>query len=392
MKKKVLTLLMAATMAVTCLAGCGSSGNKSTATASSASGDAPAAIKIGGSGPLTGPAALYGNAVKNAATIAVEEVNALGGLQFELNYQDDEHDAEKAVNAYNTLKDWGVQLYCGTVTTTPCIAVSSECYADRIFMLTPSASSPAVPDGKDNVYQLCFSDPNQGFASAQYMYDHQLGEKIAVIYNNADAYSTGIYNTFATKAAELGLNVVSTTTFTDDSATDFSVQLTEAKAAGADLVFLPIYAQPASLILNQANSMGFSTTFFGCDGLDGLLALENFDTSLAEGLMLLTPFAADAQDDATVSFVTKYQEAYSETPNQFAADAYDCIYALYEACTNAGVTPDMSASDICDAMMKQFPTMQMDGLTGQDITWETTGEVSKDPKAVVIHDGSYEGM
>ena len=391
MKKKVFSILMAAALAVTCLTGCGSSSSGSSSSASS-SGSTAGAIKIGGSGPLTGPAAVYGTAAKNGATIAVEEINAKGGLQFELNFQDDEHDAEKAVNAYNNLKDWGMQILCGTVTTTPCVAVSAESYADRIFTLTPSASSPTVLEGKDNVFQICFSDPNQGTASAQYIAQNKLATKVAVIYNNADAYSTGIYNTFASEASKQGLQIVSTTTFTDDSATDFSVQLADAKNAGADLIFLPIYYQPASLILSQAKSMGYAPKFFGCDGLDGILTLENFDASLAEGLMLLTPFAADATDNATASFVKKYQDAYGEVPNQFAADAYDCIYALYQACNNAGVTADMSSSDICDALIGQFTTMSFDGLTGSGMTWAKTGEVSKAPKAVVIQNGQYVGM
>lgn len=392
MKKKLFCLVMAAALVVTCLAGCGSSSTSTPAASAAASSASAGAIKIGGIGPLTGAAAVYGTAVKNGATIAVEEVNALGGLQLELNFQDDEHDAEKSVNAYNTLKDWGMQMLMGTVTTTPCVAVSAESYADHIFTLTPSASSPTVLDGKDNVFQVCFSDPNQGTASAKYIGNNKLATKVAVIYNNADAYSTGIYETFAAEAANQPFKIVSTTTFTDDSANDFSVQLADAKNAGADLIFLPIYAQPASLILSQASAMGYAPKFFGCDGLDGILTLEGFDASLAEGVMLLTPFAADATDEKTVNFVKKYTEAYGETPNQFAADAYDAIYALYQACNNAKVTSDMSASDICDAMISQFTTMSFDGLTGTGMTWAATGEVSKDPKAIVITNGAYVGM
>jgi branched-chain amino acid transport system substrate-binding protein len=351
-------------------------------------------IKIGGIGPLTGGAAVYGSSVANGAKIALEEVNALGGLQFELNFQDDEHDAEKSVNAYNTLKDWGMQILCGTVTTTPGIAVSTEAFKDRIFTLTPSASSTKVIEGKDNVYQLCFTDPNQGIASAQYIADNKLGTKIAIIYNNADAYSTGIYEKFISEAAGNNLEVVSTTTFTEDTANDFNVQLTEAKNAGADLIFLPIYYQPASLILTQADAMGYAPKFFGVDGMDGILTMENFNTELAEGVMLLTPFAADAKDEHTVDFVAKYQEAYKEIPNQFAADGYDCIYAIYEACTNAGITADMDAATICDKMIAAFTAsdFSVDGLTGENMTWSKTGEVAKAPKGMVIENGVYVGM
>lgn len=379
---RILTLVLALSMVF--LAGCTAKPTGGTGTP----------IKIGGIGPLTGGAAVYGSSVANGAKIALEEVNALGGLQFELNFQDDEHDAEKSVNAYNTLKDWGMQILCGTVTTTPGIAVSTEAFKDRIFTLTPSASSTKVIEGKDNVYQLCFTDPNQGIASAQYIADNKLGTKIAIIYNNADAYSTGIYEKFISEAAGNNLEVVSTTTFTEDTANDFNVQLTEAKNAGADLIFLPIYYQPASLILTQADAMGYAPEFFGVDGMDGILTMENFNTELAEGVMLLTPFAADAKDERTVDFVAKYQEAYKEIPNQFAADGYDCIYAIYEACTKAGITADMDAATICDKMIAAFTAsdFSVDGLTGENMTWSKTGEVAKAPKGMVIENGVYVGM
>lgn len=359
-------------------------------------------IKLGGIGPLTGGAAIYGSACKNAAEIAVEEINALGGLQFELNFQDDEHDAEKAVNAYNNLKDWGMQVLVGTTTTTPCIAVSAEAYNDHLFVLTPSASSEKVveletnADGtvtyKGNMFQMCFTDPNQGLASAQYINDKGLGTKIAIIYKNDDPYSKGIYDRFIAKAAELGVSVVSETSFTDDSANDFSVQLSQAQAAGADLVFLPMYYTPASLILTQAHNMNYNPKFFGVDGLDGILTMEGFDTSLAEGVMLLTPFSADAADERTQNFVKKYKEKFGDIPNQFAADAYDVVYSIYQACNNAGVTASMTHQEICDKLIEQFTTMTYDGLTGAGMTWAPSGMVSKEPRGMIIKDGAYAGM
>ena len=357
-------------------------------------------IGIGAIGPTTGDAAIYGVAVKNGVEIAVEEINALGGLQFSLNFQDDVHDAEKSVNAYNTLKDWGMQVLVGSVTTTPCLAVASEANTDHIFELTPSASSTDVLGGfadasgsvtiarRDNVFQMCFTDPNQGTAAAEYINEQHLGEKIAVIYNSSDVYSKGIYEKFVTKAAELGMNIVSTTSFTNDTATDFTVQIGDAKANDADLIFLPIYYTPASLIFKQADSMGYTPKYFGVDGMDGILGLEGFDTSLAEGLMMLTPFAADAKDEKTVSFVTKYQEKFGGVPNQFAADAYDGIYALAAACEKAGVTADTSVEDACDMIIAAMQEIQVEGLTGT-MTWDAAGTVTKTPTAVVIKDGAY---
>ena len=416
--KKALSFVLTAVMCAGLLAGCGSqtTGNSASSAApaetaaeetaeaaseagqdaasdESASTGSTAAFKLGGTAPLTGPAAIYGNAVMNGAQIAVDEINAEGGaIQFELKYEDDENDPEKAVSAYNALKDWGIQLSLGSVTTKPCEAVATEHNTDRIFGLTPSASSTAVTEGKDNFFQICFADPNQGVASADYIADQQLGTKVAVIYRNDDVYSSGIYERFAEEAEAKGLEIVSATTFTDASSNDFSVQLTEARDAGADLVFLPIYYQPASLILKQASDMGYAPKFFGVDGMDGILTLEGFDTSLAEGVMLLTPFNADATDEKTVNFVTKYQELYGEIPNQFAADAYDCVYAYKAALEAAGATADMSAEELCELMVATFPTITFDGLTGEGMTWDATGAVSKSPKGMVIENGAYVGM
>lgn len=398
--KKAFSLLLAAAMCTAMLAGCGSNGGDGNAANNVGAGGAEntasgAAFKLGGTGPRTGAAAIYGNAAKNGAQIAVDEINAEGGvIQFELKYEDDEHDAEKAVNAYNALKDWGMQISLGSVTTKPGEATSAENYADRIFALTPSASGPSVIEGKDNVYQMCFSDPNQGLASEQYIADQNLAARVAVIYKNDDPYSQGIYDKFKAEAADKGLEIVSATTFTDASANDFSVQLGEAKKAGADLLFLPMYYQPASLILKQAKDMGYAPKFFGVDGMDGILTLEGFDTTLAEGVMLLTPFNADATDEKTKAFVEKYKAQFGETPNQFAADAYDCVYAYKQALEAAGCTPDMSREELCDKLIETFPTITFEGLTGdgEGITWDSTGAVSKSPKGMVIQNGAYVGM
>jgi branched-chain amino acid transport system substrate-binding protein len=362
--------------------------------------------KIGGTGPLTGGAAIYGNAAKNGATIAVEEINALGGIQFELNYQDDEHDAEKAVNAYNALKDWGMQLFLGSVTSTPGVATSAASNEDRIIFLTPSASSTEVLGGvadpitglvntprKDNVFQMCFVDPNQGLASAQYIVDKGLATKVAVIYKNDDVYSMGIYNSFKIKAEELGLEIVSATTFTESSQNDFNVQLTEAKNGGAELIFLPIYYTPASLILAQAKATDYAPKFFGVDGMDGILTMDGFDPALAEGVMLLTPFNADATDSLTTSFVAKYYDKIGEIPNQFAADGYDCVYAYYYALKAAGISADASAADICEKLVTLFNEgFSFDGVTGNAMNWDATGAVTKSPKGMVIENGTYVGI
>ena len=352
-------------------------------------------FKIGGIGPISGGAAVYGQAVKNAAEIAVEEINeagGIGGAQIEFNFQDDEHDAEKSVNAYKTLKDWGMQILMGTVTSTPCIAVSQVAAEDNLFLLTPSGSA-VESIAPENAFRVCFSDPNQGSASAAYIGENGLAEKVAVIYNSSDVYSTGIYETFAAEAENQPFEIVAVKEFTEDTKNDLSVQIQTAKDAEADLVFLPIYYTEESMILAQANGMGYAPKFFGVDGMDGILDVEGFDTSLAEGVMLLTPFAADAEDEKTQNFVSKYKEKYDgDVPNQFAADAYDAIYIIKAAIEQAGVTPDMEVSDICEALKTAMTEITFDGLTGEGMVWSADGEPNKAPKAVIITDGAYAAM
>lgn len=403
MKKRVLSLMLVLSMAAAALTGCVTksdipnpgaaepTNSGADATVADKGGSSNATFKIGAIGPFTGGGAAYGNGVKNGAKIAIDEINAAGGIngyQIEYNSQDDELDNEKSVNAYNALKDWGMQILIGSTTSGCSIAVSAETANDNMFQLTPSASSAdAVLD--DNVFQVCFTDPNQGVGSAQYIGMNKVAEKVAVIYDSSDVYSSGIYEKFVAEAKNQPFEIVAAEAFTTDSKTDFSVQLQKAKEGGATLVFLPIYYSEASLILSQASTMGYAPIFFGCDGLDGILTVDNFDLSLAEGVMLLTPFAADAADDATKSFVSAYQAACGEIPNQFAADAYDAVYIIKAAAEAKGVTPDMSISDICEALKSAMTELSVDGLTGDGMTWEATGEVNKAPKAMVIKNGAY---
>ena len=386
-------MLLAIVMVASLFAGCGAkeeapAANNAAAPAESTSG----AIKLGMCGPLTGGAAVYGTAVQVGMQIAVEEINAKGGIQFDLNTQDDEHDTEKAANAYNALKDWGMQIMAGPVTTAPSNVVAAECANDEIFMLTPSASGVSVIEYGDNIFQICFTDPNQGVASADYMAANELGTTIGVIYDSSDVYSSGIYEKFQAQADANGLNVACVEAFTADNKADLTTQVTKCKDAGCDVVFLPFYATEAAQVLTYANTIGYAPIFFGCDGLDGVLTVEGFDPALAEGVMLLTPFSADAEDEATKNFVAKYQEKTGIIPNQFAADAYDVIYAIAQACEKGGVTASMSASEINAILVQQFTSMTFDGLTGSGMTWKATGEVSKSPMAVVIENGVYVGV
>lgn len=381
MFKKFVSVALATAM-VASMAACGS--NQADATT----------FRIGSMGPTSGGNAIYGTAVQRGIELAVEEINNAGGVngyQLEFNFQDDEGDAEKSVNAYNVVKDWGAHLIVGAVTSGCSIAVADKTYQDNMFQLTPSGSAVECAQ-YDNSFRVCFSDPNQGAASAQYIGENNLASKVAVIYDSSSVYSSGIYDSFKKEAANQNFEIVAEEAFTEDSATDFSVQLQKAKDAGAELVFLPIYYEESALILAQADNMGYKPSYFSCDGMDGILTLKNFDLKLAEGVMLLTPFAADAQDELTVNFVSAYQTKYGEIPNQFAADAYDAVYAVKAALEECNATPSMEADELCELLKEAMVKISIDGLTGTGMTWDAAGEPNKEPKAVKIVDGVYTAM
>lgn len=390
MSKRIFAFALVMLLAVGVFAGCANGSQGETQTTAE-----EGTLLIGGIGPITGTAATYGQAVQKGAQLAIDEINAQGGvngMKLALNFQDDEHDAQKAVNAYNAVKDAGAKLLIGTVTSTPCVAVAEETKKDNMFQLTPSGSSVECTR-YDNAFRICFNDPNQGTASAQYIAEHGLATKVAVIYNSSDVYSSGIYEKFAAEAQNQNLEVVAEQAFTADSKTDFSVQLQKIKESGAELVFLPIYYEEAALILTQADKAGLTAKFFGCDGLDGVIDQLGENVALANGVMLLTPFAADAQDEKTQAFTTAYKAAYNdEIPNQFAADGYDAVYTIKAALEKAGVSDsNIDMSELCEKIKAVMTEITVEGVTGT-MTWTADGEPTKDPKAMVIEDGSYKAM
>ncbi len=351
---------------------------------------ADGAIKISTIGPLTGPYAAYGLAVANALKLAVEEANAQGGIQFEvLEPQDDQGAGDLALNAYYKLLDDGMQVLLGTVTSGACMTVAGNAVDERVFMLTPSASADAVPATGDNVFQICFTDSSQGSKAAEYISEHGTGSKIGVIYNNAQDYSIGIYESFKARAGELGLEIVAEEAYSDDNASDFSSQVNKMKNAGADLVFIPIYYTPAYKILAYAKSISYAPVFFGVDGMDGILDMENIDTSVVEGLMYLTPFAPNSTDERSKAFADKYRDMFGIDAIQFAADEYDAVYVLKELCEKAGITADTAPEDACELLIAAITDgYTYEGITGT-MTWDENGTVTKEPKAAQILNGEY---
>lgn len=382
--KKFMCMTMAAMMAAAAFTGCGSSG--------SADGDSSDAAKlvIGGTGPLTGDYATYGNSVKNGAQIAVDEINAAGGVNgvmLELLFEDDQADPEMAVNGYGKMFDDGMNVSLGGTTSGSSIAVSEESQQDGMLVLTPSGSQVECTK-YDNSFRVCFNDPAQGEYSAKYIGENELAKKVAIIYEKSNDYSVGITDSFEAEAANQPFEVVEKQAFTNQSNTDFSVQLQAVKASGAELLFMPIYAQEAAYILTQADKIGLDVVFFGVDGMDGVIEKIGEDNvALTEGVMLLTLFAANSDAENVQSFVTEYKARHNMTPDQFAADAYDAVYAIAAAFEATGMaSPDEDGFN--EAMIEAMTKITVDGVTGKT-TWTADGEPSKTAQAVVIQDGVY---
>ena len=372
MSKKILALSLAACMAVPFMAGCQSGG-------SSASGDK---IVIGGIGPLTGDAASYGNSVKNGCQIAIDEINAAGGVngkQLELLFEDDVCDEEKAISAYNKLMDSGINVLVGAVTSGCSIAVSEVSVSDNILQITPSGSAMDCTK-HPNSFRICFTDPLQGEIMAQYIADKGF-KNPAIIYDVASDYSKGIHDSFVAKAAEVGLTIAADESFTSGDV-DFKTQLTKIKSSDADCLFLPIYYTEVGYISEQAPTVGVELPYFGCDGWDGVINQLNGNTANIEGATFLTPFVATSTNEKVQSFVKAYEAKFNATPDQFAADGYDAIYAVKAAVEAAN--GDLSG----DALIAAMTQINVAGITG-DMSFTAEGEPNKSARVAVISNGQY---
>lgn len=386
--RKTLSVLLALSLLFTAfsLVGCGETAEEVKPEESK-----PSAIKIGGIGPLSGSMAKYGTSVKNGAMLAIEEINALGGVQFELNFVDNVGNEEKADEAYDSLKKWGMQVLLGATTSDSCLKIVEAADRDDIFTITPSASAPEITEGHDNVFRVCYNNDGQGKATADYIASNALSQRIGVFYNGDDKYSSGVYESFKKEAERLELDIGFSYSFEDGVDHDFTAQLENAMNAGVDLLFMPIYYTPAAEIIEQAFEMDYYPIFFGTDGLDGILTLEGFDPYLAEGVHLLSPIPANFTDEKVRFFMEDYQEKYGERASQFAADAYDAVYAIYEAVKKSGVTSDMSAAEMCGKLTSAMTEISVMGITGgkTPLTWNKNGEVNKEPVVVVVQSSSY---
>ena len=353
---------------------------------------------IGVSGPLTGGASVYGVAVKNSAQMAVDEINANGGLNginFKLVALDDMHDPAKISTNYASLYEGGMQVSLGTVTTAPGLEFSNLSVEDNVFFLTPSASGDEIP-ANDNGYQMCFADGNQGAVAADYVNGIYAGQTIGIFYKSDDPYSQGIYEQFLANLDESITTVQ--TVFTDNNVSDFSSQIDTLK--DCKFIFMPIYYTPASLFMTQAKAIvAPDTIYYGCDGFDGIASADGFDiNAIPQEVSMLSHFNSNATEGAAKAFIDGYTSKYgTETLNQFGASAYDCVYAIYNAMKKASeknpdaISVTMSPSELCEVLKAEFlGGFSYSGVTGDNITWEENGYVNKTAIKYVVKAANLE--
>ena len=383
MKKRVFAMLMACMMALSLVA-CGNKTNDNGGSGDSADGAGTETIKLGVVGPLTGGYANYGLSVQHGAQLAVDEINAAGGVngkQLELSAQDSQGEPESAVAAYGKLMDWGMNVFLGGVLSGETASVVAAAKADDMFIVETTGSADKCIDGNDKAFRICFYDSYQGTAAADYLKDNALADEVGVFYQSDNDYSAGLYNAFVAECEKTGVTIKETQTFTAATNTDFSTQVNALVNSGVKVVFIPIYAEEASTFLTQAKGkFAEDVYFFGADGLDGILGKVSQDVTIADNVLMMTPFAADSAAANVQAFVSAYQANYNATPDQFAADAYDAVYVVKAAVEAAGGST--SGAELAAVMT----SLTVEGVTGT-MTWNADGNTNKAASAILYKNG-----
>ena len=383
MKKRVFAMLMACMMALSLVA-CGNKTNDNGGSGDSADGAGTETIKLGVVGPLTGGYANYGLSVQHGAQLAVDEINAAGGVngkQLELSAQDSQGDPESAVAAYGKLMDWGMNVFLGGVLSGETASVVAAAKADDMFIMETTGSADKCIDGNDKAFRICFYDSYQGTAAADYLKDNALADEVGVFYQSDNDYSAGLYNAFVAECEKTGVTIKETQTFTAATNTDFSTQVNALVNSGVKVVFIPIYAEEASTFLTQAKGkFAEDVYFFGADGLDGILGKVSQDVTIADNVLMMTPFAADSAAANVQAFVSAYQANYNAPPDQFAADAYDAVYVVKAAVEAAGGST--SGAELAAVMT----SLTVEGVTGT-MTWNADGNTNKAASAILYKNG-----
>lgn len=345
--KKFLAAMLAASMMISLAACGGNSGQKSDK------------IIIGGIAPLTGDAAEYGIAVNNGVLMAIEEINAAGGIlgkQIEYIPMDDKGDPTEAVNAYNKLMQDGMVGLVGAVTSKPTIAVAQKAAQDGIPMISASATAAAVTEAGPNIFRTCFIDPYQGELLANYAKQRLEATTVAVLYDNSDDYSQGVAAAFRDEAEKLGLTVTAYESY-EAKTDDFNAQLTKIKSGNPDVIMAPCYYSTAAKIITQARNLGIESTMIGPDGWSGLLNQVKDNVQVLNNGFYCSQYSRDSENPAMQEFIKKYNEKFGIQENMFAVLGYDSMKILAAAMEAAGSTDS-------DKVVEAMKNTNYVGLTG----------------------------
>ena len=343
-KKNMLSLMLAGCLALS-LTACGDQSESGAGDADSSAPSGDGTITLGMIGPLTGSVAVYGTHIENGVKLAIEEINAAGGVtlsdgahQLAVETKDDQGDATECVNAMNALISDGIQLVVGSATSGCTSAITSIANSEGVVMITPSGTADSLTTAMDYVFRTCFRDSFQGELAAQYALDEGY-TKVGVVYCSADTYSAGLRDAFIAACADRGLDVVAEESVATMTEVDYTNQFNKMVAAGAELVFTPFYYDVMGpYLVPQARSAGFTGVLLGGDGVDSTETTipDGADLSVYNDVYFVNHYSTElATSDVSKNFIESYEAKYGETPNNFDALAYDAVYvykAAMEAC------------------------------------------------------------
>lgn len=400
MKKRIIAALLIASVlfgAVACGAQETTSGTTAAATgegttsAATEAGETSAAaaegesIKIGGLAPLTGSLSVYGNAVNNGVLLAVEEINAQGGINgrpIEYIVYDEKGDTTEATNAYDKLVQDGIVALIGDVTSTPSIAVAQRAAKDNMPMITASGTAMAITQAGKNVFRTCFTDPYQGDFMAKYAAEKFGVKKSAVIYDPGNDYCVGLTEAFVARCEALGVEVVAQETYTATDV-DFKAQLTKIQQAAPEVIFLPDYYETNIQIIRQARASGIDVPFLGGDGWDGVLMEDVIGakgSTDADNTYFTNHYSDKDTGERIQNFLKDYKAKFNIDAVSFAALAYDSVYIVADAIAKAGTERA--------AIVDQMAQTDYEGVTGH-ITFDENRNPIKSVSVIKIDQGEY---
>lgn len=324
-------------------------------------------VVIGGVFPLSGNVAVYGVECKNGVDLAIEEINASGGINGKkvvLISEDDEGNPDKTVVAFKklTTRD-GVGIVIGSLTSGCTNAITALSQAKKVVQMAPAATAPEITNAGNYIFRACFIDPFQGTVGGKFAADTLKAKRAAILYDLGNDYSVGLYENFVKAFEGDGREIVAVDSYaTGDK--NFNAQLTKIKNANPDVVYLPDYYATVALIAKQLRAQGINTPIVGADGWDGLMAVAGDE--VLNGFYS-NHYSADSTEPVVQKFVASFKEKYNKEPNSFAALGYDCVYLIRDAMVACG---SEEASSVRDALEK---------TDGDYVTGHLTFDESRNP-------------